>query len=126
MIVFALTYTRAPNITSLALSAVVAGPCFAFLLASPYLLKDLFYGKFWSTQARFYGIEGYYEIAKFEEQLFGINHGRLRWPSNATMHSDAILVDDGLNSEGKNPHLLERLPKRDAEGRSCSHWSTPT
>jgi len=124
----ALTYVSAvetPNvdpdagtIAFLAISSAVAATCFGFLLASPYLLKNLFYGKFWSTQARFYGIEGYYEIAKLEEQLFGINHGRLRWSNNASLHSDTIRAEDGLNFEGKNPHIPERLPKRDAEGRS--------
>jgi hypothetical protein len=101
----------------LAISSAVAGLCFAFLLGSPYLLKDLFYGKFWSTQARFYGIEGYYEIAKLEEQLFSINHGRLRWSSNTSLHSDVVVAEDGFNFEGKNPHIPERLPKRDANGR---------
>lgn len=120
LIVIASTYTSdADEIVKafLALSSVVTGACFAFFLASPYLLKNLFYGKFWSTQARFYGIEGYYEIAKLEEQLFGINHGRLRWSSNASLHSDTILAEDGLNFEGRNPHVPVRIPKRDAEGR---------
>lgn len=119
--IYALAYIGDPKnpvaVAFLAISSIVTGSCFAFLLASPYLLKDLFYGKFWSTQARFYGIEGYYEIAKLEEQLFGINHGRLRWSSNASLHSDLIRAEDGLNFEGKNPHIPERLPKRDAEGR---------
>lgn len=120
LIIIASTYTSDAAATTkafLALSSVVAGSCFAFFLASPYLLKNLFYGKFWSIQARFYGIEGYYEIAKLEEQLFGINHGRLRWSSNASLHSDTIRAEDGLNFEGKNPHIPERLPKLDAEGR---------
>jgi len=126
LIIYAWTYVisqdlrNGPDTNALAftvISSVVAAPCFAFLLASPYLLKNLFYGKFWSTQARFYGIEGYYEIAKLEEQLFGINHGRLRWSSNTSLHSDAILAEDGFNFEGKNPHIPDRLPKRDADGR---------
>jgi hypothetical protein len=109
-----------PDTASLAftiISSAIAASCFAFLLASPYLLKNLFYGKFWSTQARFYGIEGYYEIAKLEEQLFGINHGRLQWSSNTSLHSDTTLAEDGFNFEGKNPHIPDRLPKRDADGR---------
>lgn len=106
-----------PNDASLAIWTIVTAIGLVMLLATPYLLKNLFHGKFWSTQARFYGIEGYHDIEQLEKQLFGINEGRLRWSTNASLQSDATLAKDGLNFEGKDPHAKEKLPGRDADGR---------
>jgi hypothetical protein len=54
------------------------------ILASPYLLLNLYRGKFWSTQAWFFGIEGYTPIGEIEERLFGHNHHRLKWSINGS------------------------------------------
>jgi hypothetical protein len=57
------------------------------ILASPYLLLITYRGKFWGTQAWFFGIEGQLPIGTIEEYLFGINLGRLRWSSNGSILS---------------------------------------
>jgi hypothetical protein len=57
------------------------------ILASPYLLLTTYKGKFWGTQAWFFGIEGQLSIGTIEEHLFGINLGRLKWSSNGSILS---------------------------------------
>jgi len=104
------------NDATVAVYSIVTAVSLAILLASPYLLKNLFYGKFWSTQARFYGIEGYHDIKKLEEQLFGTVNGRLRWSTSTSLQSDVALAKDGLNFEGKDPHVPEKLPERHEDG----------
>jgi hypothetical protein len=74
--------------TSINANIVIGGFFVAFglliLLASPYLLLRLYRGKFWGTQAWFFGIEGYVPIGKVEEFLFGFNHNRLKWSTNGS------------------------------------------
>jgi hypothetical protein len=57
------------------------------VLALPYLLLITYKGKFWTTQAWFFGIEGQLPIGTIEEHLFGINLGRLKWSSNGSILS---------------------------------------
>ena len=47
--------------------------------ASPYLVRLLFTGKLWDTQALLFGFEGYMDIATIETHLFGANMNRLTW-----------------------------------------------
>lgn len=54
------------------------------ILASPYLLLTIYKGKFWGTQAWFFGIEGEVDLAKIEEYLFGIRLDRLKWSTNGS------------------------------------------
>jgi hypothetical protein len=49
------------------------------LLASPYLVRLLYTGKFWGTQAWFFGFEGYLDIETIESNIFGAAMGRLAW-----------------------------------------------
>jgi hypothetical protein len=51
----------------------------ATLLASPYLVRLLYTGKFWGTQAWFFGFEGYLDIDTIESNIFGAAMGRLTW-----------------------------------------------
>jgi hypothetical protein len=44
-------------------------------------------GKFWSTQAHLFGLEGVADIEWLENQLFGICEGRLKWAANASTQS---------------------------------------
>lgn len=56
----------------------VAIGCLVLLV--PAVMRDLYCGKFWSTQAMFIGIEGLIpDLGAVEARLFGFNHGRLRW-----------------------------------------------
>src|SRR5271156_5919392 len=64
------------------------------ILASPYLLLISYRGKFWGTQAWFFGIEGYVPVETIEEILFGINQGRLKWSSNGSMLSQHRVAEN--------------------------------
>ncbi|KAK6065008.1 hypothetical protein SCUP234_12778 [Seiridium cupressi] len=62
-----------PGIIFLVPSAII-------VLLAPIMLLSIYRGKFWSTQARFIGIEGIPEdIGGVERMLFGFSHGRLKW-----------------------------------------------
>ncbi|KAF2084847.1 hypothetical protein K490DRAFT_47991 [Saccharata proteae CBS 121410] len=62
-------------------------PGLVVFLAAPAMLFDIYHGKFWSTQAMFYGIEGFADVGTIEEYLFGFNHGRIKWSTSGTMLS---------------------------------------
>ena len=55
-----------------------------FTFASPYMLRRLYTGKLWVTQAWFFGFEGYMEISTLEEHIFGADMGHLKWSPNGS------------------------------------------
>jgi hypothetical protein len=56
------------------------------LLASPKLVRLLYTGKLWGTQAWFFGFEGYMDIETIESNIFGAYMGRLTWsPSGSPL-----------------------------------------
>jgi hypothetical protein len=59
----------------------------AFILPSPYLLLLTYQGKFWGTQASFFGIEGRADLKVVEAYLFGFYDGRLKWSTNGNLLS---------------------------------------
>ena len=63
------------------------GVTLILILTSPYLFLTLYKGKFWRTQACFFGIEGPVELPTIEKMLFGFDHGRLKWSTNGSMLS---------------------------------------
>ena len=46
---------------------------------SPWLLRITYGGKFWGTQAMFFGVEGYMSLNDVEGRIFGARLGRLKW-----------------------------------------------
>ena len=48
-------------------------------LLSPYLIRLLYSGKLWGTQAWFFGFEGYMDIESIESNIFGAYFGHLTW-----------------------------------------------
>ena len=52
---------------------------FGAVTTLPYAMLSLYSGKFWSTQAHLFGIEGQVDLEWLEFQLFGFTQGRLRW-----------------------------------------------
>jgi hypothetical protein len=58
-------------------------------------------GKFWTTQAHLFGLEGVADIEWLENQLFGICEGRLKWAANASTQSrhHSKTVGDHLKDE---------------------------
>jgi hypothetical protein len=46
---------------------------------SPALIRILYTGKFWNTQALFFGFEGHLDLQTIEKCIFGTNYGRFHW-----------------------------------------------
>ncbi|KAF8241489.1 hypothetical protein K440DRAFT_642222 [Wilcoxina mikolae CBS 423.85] len=51
----------------------------AVIFASPYLLRVTYGGKFWSSEARLFGFEGYMDADTIEEHIFGYSLKRFSW-----------------------------------------------
>jgi hypothetical protein len=64
-----------------------------FVLSSPILLLFMYRGKFWGTQAWFFGIEGYVDLDTLETCLFGINLGRLKWSTSGSILSNHHIAE---------------------------------
>ncbi|KAL1387662.1 hypothetical protein HDK64DRAFT_328493 [Phyllosticta capitalensis] len=70
------------------LSIIFLFPAVVIALAAPWMLRKVYRGKFWSTQASFIGVEGVpADIGECEKRLFGYNHGRLQWSAAGSVHS---------------------------------------
>ena len=81
-----------------------------FMLASPYIIRLLYTGKIWATQAWFFGFEGYMDISTIEQHIFGADMGHLKWSTNGSplsMHAaneygECIGQDPTSNPETAN------------------------
>ncbi|KAK7509747.1 hypothetical protein IWZ03DRAFT_418882 [Phyllosticta citriasiana] len=70
------------------LSLLFLVPAILIALCAPWMLRKVYRGKFWSTQASFIGVEGVpADIGECEKHLFGYNHGRLQWSCAGSVHS---------------------------------------
>lgn len=56
-------------------------------LGAPAWLYSLYRGKFWSTQAWFFGMSGIPDLGHVEQCLFGMNCGRLQWSAAGSLLS---------------------------------------
>lgn len=64
----------------LIIGLIILIPSVFIALMSPVMLLNIYRGKFWSTQALFVGMEGIpADLGSVERNLFGFNHGRLKW-----------------------------------------------
>ena len=54
------------------------------VLVSPYIIRLLYTGKMWGTQAWFFGFEGYMDISTIEKHIFGADLGYLKWSTNGS------------------------------------------
>lgn len=99
-----------------ALSLLIPGliflvPSSIIVLAAPAMLVNIYAGKFWSTQALFYGIEGIPSIGEVERHLFGFNHGRLKWSI-----AGSTLSRHKISADGERIGLEPHPPKLAQEG----------
>ncbi|KAI0175862.1 hypothetical protein GGR52DRAFT_538493 [Hypoxylon sp. FL1284] len=80
----------------LAVGIVVLIPAIIITLLAPIMLWDLYRGKFWSTQALLIGMEGVPEnLGWVEKDLFGLDHGRLKWSVAGSTLSQHTTSKDG-------------------------------
>jgi hypothetical protein len=54
------------------------------ILLAPYIIRVLYTGKIWGTQAWFFGFEGYMDISTIEQHIFGADMGHLKWSTNGS------------------------------------------
>ncbi|KAH8880111.1 hypothetical protein GQ53DRAFT_670571 [Thozetella sp. PMI_491] len=86
----------------------------------PYALLSLYRGKFWSTQAMFFGLEGTVtDLDWLEKQLFGFSEGRLKWSPYASTQTRHRIKTAGehINDECEGEMPVE-LPLEVATGLS--------
>jgi hypothetical protein len=87
---------------------------------SPWLLRVMYGGKIWKTQAWLFAFEGYLPIEEIEKRIFGCRMGRLEWsPFSSPIsrhkpneHNECIGVDPMLDPE---------VQKMLADSRTASH-----
>lgn len=88
---------------------------------SPYMLRVLYLGKFWGTQAWFFGFEGYMDIETIERQIFGSRLRRMQWTafgsplSRHHKNEYGEYVADDPTCDPETRALIERA-KRSAPG----------
>ena len=68
----------------IAIGAMFLSIALFFILLSPYIIRVLYTGKIWGTQAWFFGFEGYMDIATIEQHIFGADMGHLKWSTNGS------------------------------------------
>lgn len=79
--------TGGPNPT-LVIGGILLAISLLIILIAPYLLFKIYLGKFWSTQAWFFGVEGAVDdLAKLERALFGFSENRLKWSTSGSLLS---------------------------------------
>lgn len=71
-------------------------PSLIVILLSPVMILNIYRGNFWSTQALFIGVEGIPEsLGSIERNLFGFDHGRLKWSAAGSSLSRHVLSPHG-------------------------------
>ena len=68
----------------LALGAIFLLISLTLILLAPYIIRLLYTGKLWDTQAWFFGFEGYMDISTIERHIFGADMGHLKWSTNGS------------------------------------------
>lgn len=91
------------------LAAILLLVSLPIILISPYLVRVIYSGKIWGSQAWFFGFEGYLDLATIESHIFGAYMGRLHWsPSGSSIskhrmneHKECVGVDPTMDPQVK-------------------------
>jgi hypothetical protein len=78
---------------------ILSVPVIPFL---PGIVRRLYAGKLWATQAAFFGVTGIPELSEVERCIFGFNQNRLTWSTHSSTLSTASI----------NPKTGELLPQQ--------------
>lgn len=95
-----------------AIGAIFLTIALLITLASPYIIRSLYTGKLWGTQAWFFGFEGYMDIATIERHIFGADMGHLKWSSNGSplsMHTANEYGECIARDPTSNPETAEKV-----------------
>ena len=90
------------------------------ILASPYLVRVIYSGKLWNTQAWFFGFEGYLDLATIESQIFGAYMGRLKWSPSGSSISKHTVNQYG-ECVGVDPTVDERVQAMVQQARNSAY-----
>lgn len=79
---------------------IAAGVIFLILflgtwVLTPWLVRTIYSGKFYDTQAEMFGFEGHLNAATIERALFGGNFGRFTWTTNGSPLSRSVINEYG-------------------------------
>ena len=123
-VLVALPYTKTAGAVLLVYSLILMG-------LSPYMLRVLYLGKFWGTQAWFFGFEGYMDIGTIERQIFGSRLGRMRWTAFGSPlsrhHKNGYgeYVADDPTCDPETRALIERAKRSPPGEQKVSHHLNP-
>jgi hypothetical protein len=90
------------------------------ILASPYLIRLIYSGKLWNTQAWFFGFEGYLDLATIESQIFGAYMGRLKWSTSGSSISKHTVNEYG-ECVGVDPTVDARVQAMVEQARNSAY-----
>ena len=111
------SYLFTVGIILVATGQIVLGALFLavsllFTIVSPYIIRLLYTGKLWATQAWFFGFEGYMDIESIEKHIFGADMGHLKWSTNGSplsMHQPNEHGECIGQDPTKNPETASRV-----------------
>lgn len=78
-------------------------PCLIAMPFLPTMVRRLYAGKLWATQATFFGVCGIPELSEVERCIFGFNQDRLTWSTHGSTMSNAKI-------DGQTGELLPQRP----------------
>ena len=88
-------------------------PCLITIPFLPTLVRRLYAGKLWATQAAFFGVQGIPDLSEVERCIFGFNQNRLTWSTHGSTLSNAkidpttgeLLPVQPVDPSANSPHL---------------------
>lgn len=83
------TYSSGAGSAMLGAGLPVLIPCLIAIPFLPTLVRRLYAGKLWATQAAFFGVEGIPQLSEVERCIFGFNQDRLTWSTHGSTLSSA-------------------------------------
>lgn len=101
-----------PNNPYTAIGAIILVISLILVLLSPYIIRLLYTGKIWGTQAWFFGFEGYMDISTIEQNIFGADMGHLKWSTNGSplsLHEPNDYGECISQDPTKNPETARKV-----------------
>jgi hypothetical protein len=99
------SYSPGAGSATLGAGLPVLIPCLIAIPFLPTLVRRLYAGKLWATQAAFFGVEGIPQLSEVERCIFGFNQDRLTWSTHGSTLSRAKI----------DPNTAELLPQQPVE-----------
>jgi hypothetical protein len=83
------SYSPGAGSATLGAGLPVLIPCLIAIPFLPTLVRRLYAGKLWATQAAFFGVQGIPQLSEVERCIFGFNQDRLTWSTHGSTLSKA-------------------------------------